>query len=219
MALHQQSPLLSVKSIIGLFLTLLLHLTIFDHGALASPISSTADQPKQLSERYASGNLAPDTANSPYPSDDDIRAAYITSTQPTVFYSNIGPVDKARDFAASINGRLLRDCWPTDYTRYNKRGKPGFDNFIDRASGILADNAAGEVFFVGRWDMKVDSCRVWSRVEYDSLKANTQVTKITLVNVDDFTQKMDYPGLPTSKAKRDDDYCFDWNGNGEEPLH
>ena len=220
MALHQHSSPLSIKAIIGLFVTLFLHLTIFNYGASASPISSVETQADQLSKRYT-GNISPNDPNSKYPSDDEIRAAYITSSQATVFYSNIGPPDKAQQFAASINGRLLRDSFPTDYTRYSGRGKAGYQNFIDRASGILADNAAGEVFFVGRWDLKVDTCRVWARVEYDSLKANTQVTKITLVNVDDFTQTMDYPGPQSikNKEKRDKDYCYDWNGDGENPIH
>ena len=212
MALHQQSSLLSVKSIIGLFFALLLHLTFFKHGALASPV------PNELEERYV-GTISPDEGSTAYPDDGAITAAYIPSTQPTVFYSNIGAPDKAQNFAASISGRLLSDCFPEKYTKYNKRGKKGFQNFIDRASGILADKASGQVYFVGRWDLKVDACRVWARVEYDSLKANTAVTKITLVNADDFTQTMDYPGPSTSKVKRDRDYCFDWNGNGEDPIH
>ena len=210
MALHQQSPLLSVKSLIGLLFAFLLHLTIFDNGALASPLSSVATQPNQLSERYT-GDIAPgDPTN--YPTDDQIRADYITSSQPTVFYSNIGPPDKAQQFAASINGRLLRDCWPDGYSKYNGRGKAGYANFIDRVSGILADNAAGQVYFVGQWpNAHVDKCRVWARVEYASLQANSQVTQITLVDHNDFTQTKDYPGLNT-KVKRDDEYCVDWSG-------
>ena len=216
MAPHQQSPLLSVKSIISLLFTLLLHLTVFDHGALASPVGSVATQGNQLAERYT-GDISPGNAAN-YPTDDEIRAAYITSSQPTVFYSNIGPPDKAQQFAASINGRLLRDCWPDGYSKYNGRGKAGYQNFIDRVSGILADNASGQVYFVGQWpDAHVDGCRVWARVEYASLQANTGVNKITLVDHNDFTQTKDYPGLNT-KVKRGGGYCFDWDGDNENPL-
>ena len=209
MALHQQSPLLSVKSIISLFVTLLLSLTVFDYGALASPVSN------QLSKRYT-GDVDP-TVSPNYPTDDEIRAAYITSNQPTVFYSNIGPPDAAQQFAASINGRLLRDAFPDGYTKYNQRGKTGYQNFIDRCSGILADNAAGQVYFVGQQNGFVDRNRVWARVEYVSLQANGQVTQITLVNKDDFTETSPYNGLNT-KVKRDGGYSFDWDGDIENPL-
>lgn len=223
MALHRPSPILSLKSIITLFFTILLHLTIFESGAIASPVSSVATSPAQLSKRYDDSKIAPpggqsgpDTSN--YPNDDEIKAAYITANGPTVFYSNIGAPDKAHEFATSIGGRLLSDAFPAKYIAYNGRGKKWFQNFADRASGILADKASGEVFFVGRWDLAVDSCRVWARVEYQSLLNNPDVTKITLVDYSNFDNKKDYPGLPNQKVKRGNGYCFDWDGDREDPL-
>lgn len=225
MALHRQSPLLSVKSVITLFFTLFLHLTIFESGALASPFSSIATDSNQLSKRYYEKGIAPPGGQngpdkSPYPTDDEIKAAYTTANGPTIFYSNIGKSEPAHNFASSIEGRILSDAFPPGYLGYNGRGKKWFQNFIDRASGILADEASGEVFFVGRWDLAVDKCRVWARVEYPSLLANPQVTKITLVDYSNFDQKKEYPGLPEQsvKVKRDDGYCFDWDGDREDPL-
>ena len=224
MALHQQSPKLSVWNVLTLFFTLLLHLTIFESAALASPFSVIGTDSSQLSKRYtgdiapATGDKGPDTSN--YPTDDEIKADYITANGPTVFYSGIGPPDPASSFAQSVGGRVLSQAFPTGYIGYKGRGKKWYRNFIDRASGIFADKASGEVFFVGKYNNEIDLCRVWARVEYPSLLENPQVTKITLVDYCNFENKKTYPGLPkqTIKLKRSDDYCFDWEGDTEDPL-
>lgn len=223
MALHRPSPILSLKSIITLSFTIFLHLTIFDSGALASPFLSIATSPVQLSKRYDDSKISPPGSQngqdtSPYPDDKQIKADYISARAPTVFYSNIGAPDKAHEFAASIGGRLLSDAFPPGYIAYNGRGKKWYENFADRASGFLADKASGEVFFVGRWDLAVDNCRIWARVEYQSLLDNPDVTKITLVDYSNFDNKKDYPGLPNQKVKRGNRYCFDWDGDREDPL-
>lgn len=224
MPLHQQSPKTPVWKALTLFTTLLLHLTIFQLGALASPFSVIASDSSHLSKRYtgdispATGNAGPDTSN--YPTDDEIKAAYITANGPTVFYSGIGPPGPAVNFAESVGGRVLSQSFPDDYIKYQNRGKKWYQNFIDRASGIFADKASGEVFFVSVYNNKIDLCRVWARVEYSSLLDNPQVTKITLVDYTNFQNQKRYPGLPqqNSKVKRSNGYCFDWEGDAEDPI-
>ena len=95
-----------------------------------------------------------------YPNDHEISAAYQSTDGPTVFHSRIGIPEEAVTFAASIGGIFLKDAFPLGYIGYTGRGKKRVGNFIDRTSGILADKASGEVFFVGKWNLDVNLCRV-----------------------------------------------------------
>lgn len=44
------------------------------------------------------------------------------------------------------------------------------------------------------------------------------MSKITLVDCTNFDNKKDYLGLPSRKSKRSESYCFDWDGDREDPL-
>lgn len=235
MALYRQSFKLSTWNTLTL---LLLHLAIFEFSAQGSLLSYNTTFSKGLAKRYIGDIHPPKSSPGPdesnYPNDDEIRSAYMPSHGPSVFYSGIGDGDQAEAFAVSIGGIILKDAFPTNYTRYGGRGSKWYGNYIDRASGIFAEKASGEVFFVGMWNLEVDRCRVWGRIEYPSLLANPHVTKVTLVDYSNFANKRDYPGIPGQNSHRpkpvfpvgamsipggpDIDFCFDWEGDQEDPL-
>ncbi|KAL4860692.1 hypothetical protein BDV12DRAFT_204788 [Aspergillus spectabilis] len=78
--------------------------------------------------------------------------------------------------------QMFRD--PCQYTTYLS----GLD-FCDRFSGIIADNAKGDVYFVfSRPDWDEDDPdtinRVWTRIEFPTLVQNIQVTRIIIVHWD-----------------------------------
>ncbi|KAL2827126.1 hypothetical protein BDW59DRAFT_160412 [Aspergillus cavernicola] len=151
---------------------------------------------------------------SDYPNDDTISRAFRSEvrTRPFVFYcmvevkpDNGGPSvassTVARNFAKSLakttlpdGGVFFRDCYPDRYTVQKQRGETRrsdtwYQDFADRFSGVMADNASGEVYFLfNRLDWTPEDPgtknRVWTRIEYPTLIQNPAVTKITIVHWD-----------------------------------
>lgn len=94
---------------------------------------------------------------------------------------------------------------------------------------MFAEKASGEVFFVAPFDDEIDSCRVWNRIEFPSLKDNPAVTKITLVDYKDFSKtktlwersaRLAIREAFDSLSKRDDS-CPDWTDDedGMDPAN
>ncbi|KAF2105788.1 hypothetical protein BDV96DRAFT_591868 [Lophiotrema nucula] len=200
-------------------------------GVLATPLP---DVHSGLAKRYSGtptgkqGDGGPD--DSDYPSDDDIRGAYIAPSGASVFWSQIGTSQAPYDFAQSIGGVIVRGTYPKGYTNQNKRSSQWIQDFRDRFSAIYAEKASGEVFFVAPFDNKIDACRIWSRMELPSLMDNSDVTKITLVDYTNFANKKtiwEPTSIPFSKreeainqllSKRADQACNDWDGYGDDPA-
>ncbi|KAF2254908.1 hypothetical protein BU26DRAFT_600524 [Trematosphaeria pertusa] len=200
--------------------------------ALSSPVPDP--HPVSLSKRYSGtpkgkdGSGGPDVSD--YNTDDEIRAAYITPSGPSVFFSQIPSSTLAYNYAQSVNGVIFRGTFPRGFTAQNKRSKEWYQDFADRFSGVYAEKASGEVFLVAPFDAEIAACRVWQRIELPTLRDNAAVTKITLVDHDDFTKTktlfergvtrlalrdMDFGSL----AKRDD-ACPDWTDDedGMDPA-
>lgn len=99
----------------------------------------------------------------------------------------------------------------------------------------MAEKASGNVYVVAPFNFVIDDCRVWSRIEFPTLKENTNVDTVTLVDYTDFSNtkvvwtKIE---LRSSEAnaeiekrsaalaqlqKRDTAFCLDWNGYGDDP--
>lgn len=188
-------------TILGLVLGILLQAALFQQSAIASPLTDSVDNVRTLVKRYEGspsgkiGDGGPDTSD--YPSDDDIRAAYIAPSGPSVFFSGIGDSQVPYNFAQSLNNGavILRGAFPKGYITQGKpkRSIQWFQDFLDRVSGIFADNASGDVYFVGKYDGSVDACRIWARIEYPTLLSNPNVNSITLV---DYTNTANQKPIP-----------------------
>ena len=197
--------------------------------ALASPLVENSVQFRSLEKRY-SGTPAPKQgtggpATSDYPSDDEIRAYYIQPSGPYVFFSvlpNAFTNQAPYNFSKTVGGTIIRNAFPTTFLnrRYQKnppRSDQWYQNFLDRASGIFADNAvrAGKpVYFVGKFDGTVRDCSIWKRIELQTLLDGR--ISITLVDYSNFANHKPYPGKSENISiifrKRDTKYCFDWPG-------
>ncbi|KAL5332650.1 hypothetical protein BJX70DRAFT_404371 [Aspergillus crustosus] len=151
---------------------------------------------------------------SDYPNDIEISDAFRSEvrTRPFVFYCMVDVTPDnggrsilsstvARNFALSFasptlpdGGVFVRDCYPDRFTVQKKKGEirrtdTWRQDFADRFSGVMADNASGEVYFLfKRLDWTPDDPdtigKVWTRIEYPTLTQNSAVTKITLVHWD-----------------------------------
>ncbi|QIW96583.1 hypothetical protein AMS68_002101 [Peltaster fructicola] len=178
------------------FKLLLSFLVLLCGFSWAYPINDTAVE--LLDRRYVKDQLTPGDpkAKDNYPTDAEIiKDFHDPGENKYVFYSGVGDKkDAPTKFAKSIGGKMLSECFSDEkYLGYNGRGKGWHGNFVDRASGVMADHAHGEVFFLADFDKKPRDCSVWNRVELGSLKANKKVTKITEVDYKDFSKRRDLP--------------------------
>ena len=201
----------------------------------ASPLASTSLAPRDLVRRYEgspSGKLTgpdnggdggPDTSD--YQSDDEIAAAYVAPNGAFVFFSGIGSSQAPYQFAQTLSptGAILRAAFPKGFITRGKpqRSQQWFQDFLDRTSGYFADQAVAagnQVYFVGRFDAVVSDCSIWSRIELPTLLAGG--IGITLVDYTNFANQKDYPvpGGGFIGKKRDNQYCFDWIGDQEDPA-
>lgn len=212
---------------------------LFCSTALASPLTENSLSSRVLERRYDQSKIAPkdgDTgpATSDYPSDDDIRAAFIAPAGAFVFFSGL-PNPQTNQapfkFSQTMQGAtILRNAFPKSYI--NRRFKPNpersiewYQNFLDRISGIYADKAVaagGTVYFVGKYDGTVLDCSIWKRVELPTLLAGG--ISIKLVDYSNFANVKDYPALNSIVSRdvdraleeRETGYCFDWPGDGDD---
>ena len=191
-------------------------------------------EPSNLGKRYEGtpsgkvGDGGPDTSD--YETDTQIAAAFNAPEGSLVFFSGIGLSQAPYNFAQGLNprGAILRGAFPRGFiTRKSpQRSAQWWQDFLDRTSGYLADQAvaAGNpVYFVGRYDGVVNSCSVWVRIELPTLLAGG--IDITLVDYTNPSNQMPYPAPVLGRRdeiggvdKRAPDYCFDWQGDGEDPT-
>ncbi len=238
MGSHSRFSKPALLNILTLCFGILLHTVLFQSTALASPLAENSLLPRGLEKRYSGtpapkdGNGGPDTSD--YPSDDEIKAAFIPPGGAFVFFSGLPNPQTNQapyQFSQTMNGaQILRNAFPKSYV--NRRFKPNpersqewYQNFLDRVSGIYADKAveAGNtVYFVGQYDGTVLDCSIWKRIELPTLIAGGITIK--LVDYSNFQNVKDYP-LPgvlgvrdaaDALEKRASGYCFDWPGDGED---
>lgn len=231
----------AIFNILTLCIGIILHALSFQSTALASPVAENSVQVQSLVKRYSGspspkqGDGGPDVSD--YPSDDEIRAAFIAPSGPFIFFSGLPNPQTNQapyDFSQTIpGGTILRNAFPKSYI--NKRFKPGpqrsdqwYQNFLDRVSGIFADKAVeagNEVYFVGKFDRTVLDCSIWKRIELPTL--NDGGINIKLVDYSNFGNQEDYyPPDPlgfifrreesNTLEKRGTGVCFDWPGSGED---
>ena len=136
-------------NIFTLFFGVLLQTILFQSTALASPVAEDSLSLRELGKRYSGTPSSPTgdegPAESDYPSDDDIRAAFTPPKGPFVFFSGLpNPTtnQKPYDFSQTIDGAvILRNAFPKSYVnrRYKsnkERSVKWYQNFLDRLSGI-----------------------------------------------------------------------------------
>lgn len=200
----------------------------------ASPLAVTSLKPQDLVKRYEgtpSGKQkpgGPDTSD--YNTDAEIAAAFTAPPGPFVFFSGIGDSQAPYNFAQTLSpaGAILRNTFTNGFITKGKpqRSEQWFQDFLDRASGHFADQAvkAGKpVYFVGKFNGDVNSCSIWLRIELRTLAAAG--IQITLVDYTNFANQKAYPAPVIDRRtqsggleKRAQDYCFDWQGDREDPA-
>lgn len=229
-------------NILTLCIGIILHSLSFQSTAFASPFAEDSAQLQSLVKRY-SGDLAPKNPDPPggpdvsdYPSDDEIRAAFIPPSGPYIFFSGLpNPATNQApyEFAQTVGGVIVRNTFPASYLNLRfkpnpKRSEQWHQNFLDRVSGIFADKAveAGkDVYFVGRFDRTVLDCSIWKRIELPTLTDGG--INIKLVDYSNFGNQEDYlpPDISPISFRRDESnvlekretgYCFDWPGSGDD---
>lgn len=218
----------------------------------ASPIDTSLisrDPAWDLFKRYDSSRITGPIGRGPaetnYPSDEQINAAFIdTRGRPFVFWTELYTLrtPAARGFAhhgvyqgEQVNGILLEECFEdTQFTcsRDDLDSQAWFANFIDRLSGIFADRSGPAAFLVTEsYDEELTNPEsTFVRMEAPSLLQH-QITSIIFVNAHDQTktkqvdlntllQKMDAMRVPSRKEKRDGmqlPFTFNWPGYGDDP--
>nr|OQO24564.1 hypothetical protein B0A51_07735 [Rachicladosporium sp. CCFEE 5018] len=100
----------------------------------------------------------PGPSVSPFPTDDDVRAAFDLNRcppdRPFVFYTEVGDglegSNVARDFARSIRGVYIADFFPGQYVCgiTGNWEQSWWPSFVVRASGVYADMAGGDIYLV-----------------------------------------------------------------------
>lgn len=219
-------------------LSLLVQASIFQ-GVLSAPTAEVLE--RGIVKRYTgtpAGKREDDQSGGPggpatsdFDSDDAIRAAYITPSGPSVFFSQIpesaGSSTKAYEFAQTVGGVIFRGVFPKKFTTLNGRSRQWYQDFADRFSGVFAEMSTGTVYVVAPFNEEIAACRVWNRIEFPTLQDNTKVTKVVLVDYTNFANTKVILGnaksrsLPRDPAmmfnKRQDAVCYDWDGTGEDP--
>ena len=180
----------------------------------------------------------------PYPKKADIPPSVTTAKGKSLFYTLLHPKGGAttkqlRDFVKSEEVHVVGDTKFTipsgfDQPKAVKDSNGETDNdktdtyyrrFIDDLSTVFADKSSGEVFLL--LPLSLDganlgqvACRTtWIRVEFDALKANENVEKITQVDPEDFSKrKQIYPATGSKLFRRDDSGqdCHDYEA-GKSP--
>ena len=216
----------SPRSIFALLATFLTF-----QSTIASPFAEAAINERALVKRYSGtpsgpkeGYDGPDATD--YPNDDAIRAAFTSPKGPYVFFSQLPDSDAAFNFAQSKGGVIFRQAFPKKYTVHNGRSEKWYQNFADRFSGVFAEKASGDVYVVSNWAYKIDDCRVWSRIEFPTLKNNADVESVILVDYSNpANQKVIWSGndgAPFKRSntleKRGEGTCLDWDGYGDDPA-
>jgi hypothetical protein len=191
---------LSVKTFLTLFFAIFLHIASAAPTECAS-LSTSANpcavdlDPAELFKRYTGrsrgkeGSGGPD--HSDYPSDADIRKAYTHPQGPHVFYSGIGSdTTDPYKFSQEVGGVILRNAFPKKYLNQNKRSDQWLGDFWDRCSGIFAELAPGDAYFVSEFTKDtVQDCSIWVRIERPTLEASSSVKTIALVDRSNFKNK------------------------------
>lgn len=191
---------LSIKTFLTLFFAIFLQIASAaptECNSLSSSAASCAVDldPRDILKRYTGhsrgkeGSGGPD--HSDYPSDADIRKAYTHPKGPHVFYSGIGSdTTDPYKFSQEVGGSILRNAFPKKYLNQEKRSAQWLGDFWDRCSGIFAELASGEVYFVSEFTKDtVQDCSIWVRIERPTLEASADVKTITLVDRSDFKNK------------------------------
>ena len=199
-----------------------------------SPLAATSLEPQDLVKRYEGtpagrrGPGGPDTSD--YNTDAEIAAAFTAPSGPFVFFSGISDSQAPYQFAQSLDpaGAILRNAFTNGFVTKGKprRSQQWFLDFLDRASGHFADQAVAAnqpVYFVGKFNGDVDPCSIWLRIELPTLVAGG--IAITLVDYTNFANQKAYPAPVIDRRtqnggleKRAQDYCFDWQGDREDPA-
>lgn len=208
-------------------------LSIFLRMLLLSPFgASTALLASATNKNMSTKTQIIARDQSDYPSDQDIANICNVAAGKSVIFSQTGDSNLAYKFAKENGKMIVRQAFPPKYTIKNGRSDKWYQDFCDRLSRIFAEKSTGIVHFIGPWDTKINSCRVWKRVEYNALVKNDAVAKIVQVNLHNFSQKKDLwvgdtSSVATYRARRDlhnpltsraASTCFDWDGTGEDPA-
>ncbi len=227
-----EAPVLGI--ILLLFLGIL-QVTLFGQSAVASPL--TEINPRDDVNPYRGliagkiGDGGPETSD--YPDDNAIRDNFITPTGSFVFFSGIPNSQPASNFAQSLKNHSVtyHDAFPPQFVKHTTpaNSTQWFQDYLDRLFGIFAENAVGDVFLVTHFDEIVRACSIWHRIELATLEANPAVSSITLVDYTNFSNKKILIESSTKRSmaqnnnhdtlqKRDDTYCPDWAGSGNDPT-
>lgn len=182
----------------------------------------------------------------PYPKKADIPPSVTTKKDKSLFYTLLQPkggatTSQLRDFKKSESLHIVGDTKFTippgfDQPKSVKDGNGHIDDektdtyyrrFIDDLSTVFADKSSGEVFLLlphtidGANPGQI-ACRItWVRKEFDALKANGEVDKITQVDPGDFTKrKQIYPATGSKLVRREDSGqdCHDYEAGNAPNL-
>lgn len=201
--------------------------------ALASPIDETSIAPVAL---YVRDLTTPYPDDYPYPKQSDCEAKVKTEENKSLFYTsqryNGYTAKQLRDCKKQLGLHIVGDSFtypagfdnPAKSTGNLDNDDSYYARFIDEFSTVFAAKSSGEVFLLLNFDIDPNNppaghcASTWYRVEFDALKANSAVTKVTQVNPTDFTQtRQIWPQTGTRMFKRqgsnstsDSSLCLDY---------
>ncbi|MCJ1465964.1 hypothetical protein MMC07_004583 [Pseudocyphellaria aurata] len=142
-----------------------------------------------------------------YPDDDAIAAAF-TGTGPdeTIAYADLGDptMGSVEDFSRVYRKKFLSMCFPRDYAKKGSRSSRWYVDFFFRLIIIFYRLARGWVYLVSRAEGPREGesgCSLWFKVQFPTLRANTNVYGIIAVNVENY----------------DDQWIYWMKGDGDQP--
>lgn len=168
----------------------------------------------------------------PYPDNTGIENAYLAGSQPSVFFSNLGPTSQEqRDwpdtFANQIGGRTFRMAYPAGFCerRSGAGGRTAYQPFAVRFSSVFAQQATGTAYVLMRDDPDGPHPNsVWAEFERPALENGGAVDRIVKVDpTRGFAQEDLWVRAGARRSARRDvpdgrEYVLDWDAPADGPY-
>lgn len=190
------------KMIISRILTYPSILRLFTCLATATFLATSGRRGSALASPVDSGPNTDTSAYGGYPSNKDIRNAFLgVGMHKTVLSAgrslNPGPIwlFATSTLRVSIYNAFQDNVQPFVYEGHGSR--EGFSNFIERCTKFLIKKSSGKVWVLSDWPNGPDSsgdCNFWTQIQFPSLVSNNDVESIWLVDRNHFAnQKQIWP--------------------------
>lgn len=176
--------------------------------AIATFLAFSGRRGNALASPLDSGSHSVSPGNNGYPSDDQIRAAFLGVSIHHTVLGAIRATEGATWLFATSTGRVsLYNAFEDNVQPFLRDGrgpKDGFSDFMERSTKFFIEQSAGKVWVLSDWPNGPDERQdcVWREIQFPNLKKNSKVTSIWLVDRFHFQrQKQIWPSETQTKPE------------------